>query len=159
MIVISGQVRRELIADHTRWRQVGPQEIDIISMARHVTKFAVEVDSANEVPNALEAAWDAATTGRPGPAWISIPLDVQGAEVDTHRTSTPRQHMTPPDCDDRDESMLVHDVITRLRASKRPLILAGNGIHLARAEQEFDAFVRRVRIPVVATDRRCGPPC
>ncbi len=148
VIVISGQVRRELIADHTRWRQLGPQEIDIVAMAKGITKFAVEVDSADAVPAALEAAWLAATSGRPGPVWISLPLDVQGADIETWLS------VEPPSVVHSHESVdpaLIGQVLSRLRDAKRPVILAGNGIHLARAEDLFDEFVRQVGIPVVAT--------
>jgi acetolactate synthase I/II/III large subunit len=145
VIVISGQVRRDLIADYSRWRQLGPQEIDIIDMAKPVTKLALEIGSPEEVPDALEAAWHAATSGRPGPVWLSIPLDVQGAEYVEGRD-------TPPQAEaHRADSSVLRDVLARLRGAKRPLILCGNGIHLAGAEAQFDEFVRRLGIPVVAT--------
>lgn len=152
VIVISGQVRRDLIADHSRWRQLGPQEIDIVSMAKPVTKLAIEIESAEEIPNALASAWQAATSGRPGPVWLSIPLDIQGAEFDGDNSESVDEAAI------RGESQVtvaqvraVADVLVRLRAAERPLIVAGNGIHIARAETQFDAFVRRLGIPAVTT--------
>lgn len=152
VIVISGQVRTDLIADYSKWRQLGPQEINIVDLARPVTKRVIEVKKPDEVRNALEAVWEAATTGRPGPVWLSIPLDVQGADA-----PRAREAVAAPESAGRgvfreaDDDGRLDDVLTRLRTARRPLILAGSGIHLARAEAEFDAFVRRLRIPVVAT--------
>jgi len=155
VIVISGQVRRELIADYSRWRQLGPQEIDIIDMARPVTKLALEIASADEVPQALELAWETATTGRPGPVWLSIPLDVQGADYHADGGSSERvAHVAPAVVESRTQRQneeAWRDVLARLRAAKRPLIVCGNGIHLARAEDQFSQFVERLGIPVVAT--------
>lgn len=148
VLVLSGQVRRDLIADYSRWRQFGPQEIDIVAMATPVTKMAVEVQAAADVPATLEAAWKAATSGRPGPVWISLPLDVQGADLANAPSLVPTTdpHQTAPvDAD------LIQNVIGRLRAARRPVIVAGNGLHLARAEKQFGDLVRRLRLPVVTT--------
>jgi acetolactate synthase-1/2/3 large subunit len=152
VIVISGQVRRDLIADYSRWRQLGPQEIDIIDMAKPVTKLALEIGSPEEVPDALEAAWHAATSGRPGPVWLSIPLDVQSAEYVGGRDSAHRATGVEHEAEVHPaDSAVSRDVLARLRGAKRPLILGGNGIHIAGAETQFDEFVRRLGIPVVAT--------
>ena len=152
VIAISGQVRRDLIADHARWRQVGPQEIDIVSMAKPVTKLALELGSPEEVPDALDAAWQAATTGRPGPVWLSIPLDVQGADYAPDDGWAHRGGAVERGSDGEGPNALVSGgVLARLRRAKRPLILCGNGIHLAGAEAQFGEFVRRLGIPVVAT--------
>ena len=152
VIVISGQVRRDLIADYSRWRQLGPQELDIIDMAKPVTKLALEIASPEEVPNALEAAWHAATSGRPGPVWLSIPLDVQGAEYVEGRGSSRQVAGLDDEAEAHSaDGSSLRDVLARLRGAKRPLILCGNGIHLAGAEAQFGEFVRRLGIPVVAT--------
>ncbi len=152
VIAISGQVRRDLIADYSRWRQFGPQEVNIIDMARPVTKLALEIGAAADVPDALEAAWRAATTGRPGPVWLSIPLDVQGAELDASGTQAdPGSAGTGGSKAPSFDSATLGDVRDRLRLARRPLIVCGNGIHLAGAEAQFDGFVRQLGLPVVAT--------
>ncbi len=156
VIVIAGQVRRDLIADYSRWRQLGPQEINAVSMAKPVTKLALEVASAEEVPTALELAWQTAVEGRPGPVLLSIPLDVQGAQYVPPQSGR-RASSASPALDSSAnraapmDNRAAADVLSRLDAAERPLIVAGNGIHLASAERQFDEFVRRVEIPVVAT--------
>jgi acetolactate synthase I/II/III large subunit len=156
VIVIAGQVRRDLIADYSRWRQLGPQEINAVAMAKPVTKLAFEVASAGDVPAALELAWRTAVEGRPGPVLLSIPLDVQGAPYVPSRgdgqgdADHPAVDRVTSQFAEMDHA-ITEDVMARLRAAKRPLIVAGNGIHLAGAETQFDEFVLRLGIPVVAT--------
>ena len=82
VVVISGQVRRDLIADYTRVRQMGPQEINILDMVAPVTKYAVTVTDPATIGDELAKAFAFATSGRPGPVWINLPLDVQGAQID-----------------------------------------------------------------------------
>lgn len=153
VVVISGQVRRELIADYSLWRQLGPQEIDIVDMARPVTKLAITIGSTDEVPAAFEAAWRAATTGRPGPVWLNVPLDIQGGELPDEwpTRSAVVQADEPSSGSQSIEAVKIEQVIARLRAAERPLVLCGNGIHIAGAEAQFDAFVQRIGAPVVGT--------
>src|SRR4029078_4538517 len=82
MIVISGQVRRDLIADYEKVRQLGPQEINIDAMARPITKYFATGMDPTRIRWELEEAAAIARAGRPGPGSITPPLDVQGATVD-----------------------------------------------------------------------------
>jgi acetolactate synthase-1/2/3 large subunit len=151
VVVISGQVRTGLIADYSKHRQIGPQEIDIVSMAAPVTKYAKTVMRPEDVPAELERAIRTATAGRPGPVWLNIPLDVQAADVDEALVAAAVASSVPvPDpAMNRPES--VAEVADLLRGSKRPVIVCGDGIHLAHAETAFEQFVERVGCPVVAT--------
>ena len=85
MFVISGQVKRETTVrcTGTSLRQLGDQECDIVSVVEPITKFAVMITNPNEIRYQLEKAWYLATHGRRGPVWIDVPLDIQGAIVDT----------------------------------------------------------------------------
>jgi acetolactate synthase I/II/III large subunit len=151
VIVIAGQVRTDLVADYSKWRQFGPQEIDAISMARSVTKLAIEVTNPADVPDVMEAAWHAATTGRPGPVWVNLPLDIQGATIEVSpRTLTAASvSMTAGPTPQVVEA--VASVLSELRLAKRPVIVAGNGVHLARADEAFVQLADRLMVPVVAT--------
>ena len=86
VIVISGQVRRDLIADYSQLRQYGPQEINIIDMAQKITKYSVTVMNPEMIRSELEYAYEQATSGRPGPVWMNIPLDVQGSYIDESKS-------------------------------------------------------------------------
>jgi acetolactate synthase I/II/III large subunit len=150
VIVISGQVRRELIANYSQLRQFGPQEINIIDMVKHVTKYATTVMEPEMIRYELEAAFAHALGGRPGPAWINIPLDVQGAMIDDEHLLTypglPVEHSAS-----EENQSKVHQVVQMLQHAKRPILILGNGVRLAHAEDMVTRFVQKVRIPTLLT--------
>jgi acetolactate synthase I/II/III large subunit len=155
-LFVSGQVKRPdrmFDADGRAlgMRQLGVQEIDIVSIVKPITKYAITVLDPSEIRYHLEKAAYLACSGRPGPVWIDIPLDVQASPIEpkslrgfdpAELTATSRN----PDLAARVESIL-----KTLNRSKRPLIFAGNGIRLARAEREFSEFIQKLKVPVVAT--------
>lgn len=150
VIVISGQVRRDIIADYSKLRQLGPQEINIEPMAKPVVKYFRTLMDPSMLRYELECAWWHATSGRPGPVWINIPLDVQGSNFD--ESSAPR--FEPPDANETPKGELkgkVAEVIRMLASSKRPVVIGGNGIHLGRAHDAFGRFVKKVGAPVLST--------
>ena len=148
VLVISGQVRRDIIADYSKFRQLGPQEINIEAMARPVVKYFKTVMDPATVRYELEAAWWHATSGRPGPAWINIPLDVQGADFEPNeapRFEAPRASTA------QDVASSVAQAIRMLLEAKRPVVIGGNGIHLGRAQEMFQQFVAKLGAPVLST--------
>lgn len=146
VFVISGQVRRDIIADYRRIRQMGPQEADVVGMAGPVTKYAVTVMDPARIRYELEKAWHLATSGRPGPVWVDLPLDVQGAMVE--EADLPGFE-PPPESWGAELPGLAGEVLARLGRARRPLVLAGNGIHRSRAEARLLAFLERSGIPMV----------
>ena len=104
VIVISGQVRTDLIADYSRHRQIGPQEMNIVDMAKPVTKYAKTIVSGEDVPLELARAVRIATSGRPGPVWLNIPLDVQAAEIGTPEATADEPQEPVDPAHDRDRS-------------------------------------------------------
>jgi len=145
VLVLSGQVRRDLIADYTKVRQLGPQEANVVGMASHVTKYAATVLDPERIRFELEYALHQATHGRPGPVWLELPLDIQGAMVE----ETTLVDFVPDAVSPRGLEPLVDEVVTMLRHARRPLVLAGNGIHLGHSETRFLAFLEVARIPAV----------
>ena len=148
MVVISGQVKRATCLATTPvpgLRQLGDQENDIISMVRGITKYAAVVERAEDIAWHLDQALDCATSGRPGPVWLDIPIDVQSAQIDPETL----RRFTPPDSIVGNglnaEIALITD---RLRSAKRPVILAGTGVRAANALAEFEAAIRQLGIPV-----------
>ncbi len=152
VLVISGQVRRDLIADYDKVRQWGPQEGNVVPMARAVTKYAVTVREPLEIRRELGKALAIARQGRPGPVWVEIPLDVQGAEIDTERLAPVELALPDPALGAAALDAGVREVMAALRAARRPLFIGGNGIHLAGAERIFLELLDRLPVPVVLPD-------
>lgn len=154
MIVLSGQVK---IADQIRdqgIRQQGMQELDIVSIVKPVTKYAVMVTDPQTIRYHLDRAVYEATTGRKGPVWLDIPLDVQATQIDETTLAG-----WQPDQEDlqvisaKNERLerQVLQVIDELNRAKRPVLLAGNGIRLAEAIPQFEELVETFGIPVLTT--------
>lgn len=152
MFIISGQVKRET----TIWscpelglRQLGDQEFDIIHSVKNMTKYAVMLTNPVEVAYHMEKALYLALNGRGGPVWIDVPLDVQGAQVETddliHFDPVVEDPWKLPELKDE----LIDTVLAKIKVAKAPLILAGTGIRLGNAETEFLQLVEKLKIPVV----------
>ncbi|MFA6081573.1 MAG: thiamine pyrophosphate-binding protein [Patescibacteria group bacterium] len=147
MIVISGQVKRELIADYLRTRQIGPQEINIIDMVKPITKYAVTVMDQDKIKYELEKSFYMATSDRPGPVWINIPLDIQGSMIDERKLKgfiMPRIKK-----DDKYTKSKVKKVIDLLNKSKRPVIIAGQGVRLSGGMKLLEELISFTKIPTL----------
>ena len=153
MLVVSGQVKRETCMRAqgiTGLRQLGDQEADIIAMAANITKYAVMIDDPLSIRYHLERAWRLAQSGRPGPCWLDIPVDVQAALVDpaTLRAYDPTEDEPTQDGDSSRLTSDCREVLDRIRNAKRPVILAGTGVRAAHAVAEFDELIHRLGVPV-----------
>ena len=154
MIVISGQVK---IMDQIRdqgIRQQGMQELDIISIVKPITKYAVMVTKPEEIRYHLDRAVYEATTGRKGPVWLDLPLDIQAMQVDEESlTGWQPETADAQDVQAADAALeqQVLKIIDELNHASRPVLLAGNGIRLAEAIPEFEKLVDVLGIPVLTT--------
>ena len=153
MLVISGQVKRADLKGNTGVRQMGVQEVDVVAMATPITKYAVTVLEPNDIRLHMEQAVHLARTGRPGPVWVDIPLDVQGAMVDENalRPFTPASAAQPASIPPLELAAAVSRTITLLNAAERPVLFIGNGVRLANARAEMRALIERLGIPVLTT--------
>ena len=156
MIIISGQIKRATMitsCPNLKLRQLGDQEYNIVDAARPMTKMAKTVMSVEEVPSVMAEAWELCQSGRPGPVWIDVPLDIQAAEMEdigacsnTVRTSglgrTAR--LQPPHCQ-------VDEVADLLRKAKRPAMIVGSGVRSAKAEELFLEVAESLNIPVLTS--------
>lgn len=147
MLVISGQSKREDLVGDKGVRQIGSQEVQIIPMVTPITKYAVQILEPTEIRYHLERAYYEATTGRPGPVWLDIPLDVQAVMLDDQSLSG----FEPDQEDEVDISDAISRTVELLQQSDKPLILAGNGIKLADATDLLYQLVARLHIPVETT--------
>ncbi|MCR5420639.1 MAG: thiamine pyrophosphate-binding protein [Lachnospiraceae bacterium] len=152
MFVISGQVKREttiLAAGELNLRQLGDQEFNIVDSVKNMTKYAVMVTNPSEISYHLEKALFLSKNGRGGPVWIDIPMDVQGAVIDTdsliHFVKDQEYGWEPPKVSEGQVEILLN----KIRNSKAPLVLAGTGINLANADGRLLEFLEKYKIPVV----------
>jgi acetolactate synthase-1/2/3 large subunit len=147
MIVISGQVKRATCLATTPvpgLRQLGDQEGQIIPMVRGITKYAALVERPEDIAWHLDQALHLATAGRPGPVWLDIPIDVQSALVNPDAL----RQWVPPVATGSIAPESLKEIIQRLHAAKRPVILAGTGVRAAGATEEFEQLIQRLGIPV-----------
>jgi len=151
-LFISGQVKRADSLAGKGVRQMGFQEIDIISIVRPITKYAVTITEPETIKHHLEKAVCLAKTGRPGPVWLDIPLDVQDAVIDE---SALEGYNLPAEAEKLlDMHILkrqVNNAIQLINQAERPVILVGNGVRLAKAIDEFLQVADILQIPVLAT--------
>ena len=150
VLYLSGQVRFETTIASTDLplRQLGDQEANIVAMVRPITKYAVMVTDPQLIRYHLEKAMHLAVSGRPGPVWLDVPLNVQSSLVDEANLTSydPRE-----DADAASPSLdteQITEVVERLSRSERPVILAGAGVRLAGAADAFYRLAERLGIPV-----------
>lgn len=150
-LFISGQVKRDDLMGNLGVRQLGVQEIDIVSLIRPITKYAVTIIDPASVRYHLEKALYLAKAGRPGPVWIDIPLDVQATSVEPEMLDGFDLTEMDIQFDQFNFEKKISDVLDLINQAERPIILAGNGIRLAGAENEFLDLVNQLNIPVLTT--------
>ena len=152
VLYISGQVKQETTiasCPDIPLRQLGDQEINIIDIVRPVTKFAATITNSLDTGKLLDEAVHYAITGRPGPVWLDVPLDVQGALVDEkemlpfvlQNESIEPNYLEPK----------VSEVFKLIKKSKRPVILAGQGIRISGANDFFYNLVPKLGVPILST--------
>ena len=155
MFVVSGQVRYDTTARYalqytgTPLRAMGDQEYDIVKSVTPMTKYAVMVEDPQTIRYVLEKAWHLATTGRPGPVWVDIPVNYQGMfiETDTLQGYCPDEDdaLLPPAVD----AATIETVIEKIKNAKRPVLHAGYGIRLSGGYAAFRKVLEKLNIPVV----------
>ena len=151
MLVISGQVKTETTVRATGLplRQFGDQELDIEPIVRPITKYATMVTDPLNIRYHLEKALYLATSGRPGPVWLDIPLDVQAAKIDPSQLAgfDPAELDEPWKATNLEAAAAA--ILDKLRTAERPVIFAGGGVRLSGAYADFLRLIERLGVPVV----------
>lgn len=152
-LYISGQIKTSTYK-HTypelNLRQLGDQEADIVSIVKPITKYAKTIYNPLDIKYELDKAIAIALDGRPGPVWLDVPLDVQGAIVDEtlFRAFVPEDEIA----DSVNHTLVdehIKQLIERIKVAKSPIIYVGNGVRLAKREQQFIVLAEKLNIPVV----------
>lgn len=147
LLILSGQVKRADAINGRKIRQGGVQEVDIIPIVKPITKFAATLNDPNDAKRVLAQALWCMRERRPGPVWIDIPLDVQAAPIDPDKLPS----WTVPSISIANNADWTAKFEALLRNAKRPLVLAGHGINIAGASQEFREFIEMRNLPCVFT--------
>lgn len=155
MMIISGQVRYDTTARYalqfteTPLRAMGDQEYDIVKSVAPMTKYATMIEDPMDIRYALEKAWHLATTGRPGPVWIDIPVNFQGMYIETDELRgydpTEDDALLPPAV----SKETIDEVIEKIKKAERPVFHAGYGIRLSGAYKQFREVAEKLGIPIV----------
>jgi acetolactate synthase I/II/III large subunit len=153
LLVLSGQAKRADLKGHSGVRQMGVQEVDIVGIVTPITKYAVTVMEPGDIRYHLEKAVHLARTGRPGPVWIDLPLDVQGATIDetSLRGFDPAEGAVSGLASVDEIAAAVRRSIELLNAAERPVVLIGNGVRLGGARAGMRRLIDRLGLPVLTT--------
>ena len=151
-LFISGQAKRSDLIGNLGIRQHGVQEVDIITLVKSITKYAITIMEPYSIRFHLEKAVYLAKSGRPGPVWIDVPLDVQAATIDTDFLE---EFNFKSDVDEPSEKndlfLLVSKTIKLLNKSERPILLLGNGIRLSGARNKIEELIDKLKLPFLLT--------
>lgn len=151
MIVISGQSSYSCVRyqEDTRIRQFGVQGIYIKPIVQSIVKYFITIDDPQKIKYYLEKAYHEATSGRPGPIWIDVPLDIQRAEVNLKflNSFVPEQEFS----DDVYLNNAVMHALEKLKEAHRPIFLVGQGVSLSGARKEFRELVESAGVPVITS--------
>ena len=162
MIVISGQVRYDKTTDFARKhganvRSFGDQEFDIVNTVKTMTKYSKLITNKNEIKEELEKAFNIAVTGRKGPVWLDVPLDIQGAYEEGAHVVRPYKSeganiVNQSESVGASYASPINDIIeliSLIKESHRPVIYAGYGIRLSGAYNAFRELIEKLNIPIV----------
>ena len=148
-LFISGQVKRSDLIGNLGVRQNGVQEVDIVSIVKPITKYAVIIMDPNSIRYHMEKAVYLAKSGRPGPVWIDIPLDVQASIIEDAQLEAFSRES--PDILFNNITDLVARTISLLNISERPILFIGNGVRLSGAITDTIELIDKIKIPVLLT--------
>ena len=147
VLFISGQVNTIETVRHlgNNIRHYSGQDCNIVEVVKTITKYAVEVHNPNLIKVYLDRIFYELTTGRKGPCWLSVPLDIQNYEVDVDKLNS--FDIIP----EKITNLHINKMMMLISNAKRPLIIAGNGIKLSGASEIFNNFIKKFKIPTVAS--------
>jgi acetolactate synthase-1/2/3 large subunit len=152
VLYISGQVKYETTLasqPQTKLRQLGDQEVDIISMVKPITKYAEMVKDPKDIKKILQKAIHLATEGRKGPTWIDIPINIQGAMLDEAQLES--EDFAKKDLNTELLQKQIPQIVSAIKLAKRPVIVAGHGIRISGMIKSFHKLLDEINIPLLTT--------
>lgn len=150
MIIISGQVPTNQLSNGTGCRQIGQQEFNIIDSVKYMTKYASLIKDPNKILYELQKAHSQAISGRPGPVWIDIPLDIQSSLVDPSTLKQYKQKKNYCYLKTLKNKYLIRKLQQAINESHKPVIVIGGGIKASDTQKELKTFLEQTNIPVMS---------
>ena len=150
LLVMSGQSKRSQNVYNSgipELRTLGGQEVNILPIVQSFTKYSAMVNDPEKIRYHLDKAVYCAKSGRPGPSWLDIPLDVQAASIDPEKL----EPFVPPEKPYYNIDEQITEIYKLLIQSERPVIIAGNGVRLAGSEKPFLKLIDSLKVPVVVS--------
>lgn len=153
MIVISGQVSTKTSQNKLKIRQLGFQEFNIIECVKSCTKYAKYISNKNEIKYELEKAIFLAKSGRPGPVWLDVPIDIQASKINLKKLKSFNYKnkklllRTNP----KPKKIFIYSILNKLAKAKRPLILLGHGVFLSGCKKEARKLIKKLNVPTQTT--------
>ena len=147
MFVISGQVQRHHMINKTKTRQIGVQEINIVDIVKKITKKSFFLKNLNDIENKLNDLYETMLSGRPGPVWLDVPLDIQKEIVIKSKKKLISKSKEKNNINSFDKNKFFNLV----KNSKKPVIVVGNGVHISKTEKEFTSFKNKMKIPIISS--------
>jgi acetolactate synthase-1/2/3 large subunit len=144
-VFITGQVNRHEMKGDRAIRQMGFQETDIVALAGPITKAAWQVEAPEQLPVLLQRSFQLASSGRPGPVLLDVPMDIQRADVPWVDDRQPVKRMAGPAI----AQSVLDDLIRALRSAERPLVLVGGGVRASRSTDQVRELLKVLGVPVV----------
>ena len=148
LLVISGQVATKDMIKKRGVRQIGVQEINIVDIVKPITKYAKTILKPEHLPYELEKAYELALSGRPGPTWIDIPLDIQAAKFNEKKA---KKYLKKKYSMKKIKDNVFSKIIKSLSVSVRPTIVVGNGIHTSNSENLLKKVLNKINVPVLSS--------
>lgn len=150
MLVISGQVRYDttIEASGLSLRQFGDQECDVVACVKPITKYAAMISDPYQIKYHLQKALHIATTGRPGPVWLDVCMNVQGAMIDETKLAEFNPDLYFPKVPELSQQVILN-VLEKIQQAERPVLLTGGGVRLSGAHDLFLKLIDKLQIPVV----------
>jgi acetolactate synthase-1/2/3 large subunit len=144
-LVISGQESTKYMDQHSTLRMQGTQGFRITESVNNIVKKSMLISKKNQLLQSLQEAYELCQTGRPGPVWIDIPMDIQSAKLNKEDLIS---YIFPTE---QQEVYDIDSIISLLKSAKRPVIMAGHGVRLSNSQDTFKKLIEKVKIPVLLT--------
>jgi len=151
MFVLSGQASSKILQYQmdTKIRQKGTQSLNLENMTADITKYFAAVMDEKDIRYHMERAYFEAVSGRKGPVWLDIPIDIQNKQVPENMQGFEEE-------DTKEAEIPLDELKVMMENAKKPLILAGNGVLGADAKDEVLQFAQKYQIPIVTSRAGIG---